>query len=76
MRFIARYRIAKALDCNNEILIHFFHSVFHQINDFDIPAPVVKSFLHNDNAVLRTVRPNNWCHVLPRCVCVCVCMFC
>ncbi|KAG1941473.1 hypothetical protein F2P79_015917 [Pimephales promelas] len=35
------------------------------INDFDIPAPVVKSFLHNDNAVLRTVRPNNWCHVLP-----------
>ncbi|XP_077100228.1 uncharacterized protein C18orf63 homolog isoform X3 [Siphateles boraxobius] len=38
------------------------------INDFDIPAPVVKSFLQTDNAVLHTVMPNNWCHVLPRCV--------
>ncbi|KAK7118024.1 hypothetical protein R3I94_021762 [Phoxinus phoxinus] len=35
------------------------------MNDFDIPAPVVKNFLHTNNAVLRTVMPNNWCHVLP-----------
>ncbi|XP_067290423.1 uncharacterized protein C18orf63 isoform X2 [Pseudorasbora parva] len=35
------------------------------IEDFDFPAPVVKRFLHTNDAVLRTVMPNNWCHVLP-----------
>ncbi|XP_073686420.1 uncharacterized protein C18orf63 homolog [Garra rufa] len=35
------------------------------IKDFDIPAPVVKNFLHNNDAVLHTVMPNNWCHILP-----------
>ncbi|KAK2869749.1 hypothetical protein Q8A67_024141 [Cirrhinus molitorella] len=35
------------------------------IKDFDIPAPVVKNFLHTNDAVLHTVMPNNWCHVLP-----------
>ncbi|XP_043082912.1 uncharacterized protein C18orf63-like isoform X2 [Puntigrus tetrazona] len=33
--------------------------------DFDVPAPVVKNFLHTNDAVLDTVMPNNWCHVLP-----------
>ncbi|ROI79374.1 hypothetical protein DPX16_7262 [Anabarilius grahami] len=35
------------------------------IKDFDFPAPVVKSFLHTNDAVLHTVMANNWCHVLP-----------
>uniref|UniRef100_A0A8C1C4X2 DUF4708 domain-containing protein n=1 Tax=Cyprinus carpio carpio TaxID=630221 RepID=A0A8C1C4X2_CYPCA len=35
------------------------------IKDFDIPAPVVKNFFHNNDAVLDIVMPNNWCHVLP-----------
>ncbi|XP_016375112.1 LOW QUALITY PROTEIN: uncharacterized protein C18orf63-like [Sinocyclocheilus rhinocerous] len=35
------------------------------IQDFDIPAPVVKKVLHTNDAVLDTVMPNNWCHVLP-----------
>ncbi|XP_016347419.1 uncharacterized protein C18orf63 homolog isoform X1 [Sinocyclocheilus anshuiensis] len=35
------------------------------IKDFDIPAPVVKNFLCTDDAVLHTVMPNNWCHILP-----------
>ncbi|XP_050953724.1 uncharacterized protein C18orf63 isoform X3 [Labeo rohita] len=35
------------------------------IEDFDIPAPVMKNFLHANDAVLHTVMPNNWCHVLP-----------
>ncbi|XP_058621227.1 uncharacterized protein C18orf63-like isoform X1 [Onychostoma macrolepis] len=35
------------------------------IHDFDIPAPVVKKFLHTNDVVLDTLMPNNWCHVLP-----------
>lgn len=35
------------------------------IKDFNFPAPVVNRFLHTNDAVLRTVMPNNWCHVLP-----------
>ncbi|XP_059380246.1 uncharacterized protein C18orf63-like [Carassius carassius] len=35
------------------------------IKDFDIPAPVVKNFLHSNDAVLDIVMTNNWCHVLP-----------
>ncbi|XP_071438500.1 LOW QUALITY PROTEIN: uncharacterized protein C18orf63 homolog [Sinocyclocheilus grahami] len=45
--------------------VNLCSSVFCQIQDFDIPAPVVKNFLHTNDAVLDTVMPNNWCHVLP-----------
>ncbi len=48
-------------------------SVFCKIQDFVIPAPVLKNFLHTSDAVLDTVMPNNWCQVLPRCVFVRMC---
>ncbi|XP_051970693.1 uncharacterized protein C18orf63 isoform X2 [Xyrauchen texanus] len=35
------------------------------IEDFDFPTPVVKNFLQSNAAVLHTVMPNNWCHILP-----------
>ncbi|XP_026056654.1 uncharacterized protein C18orf63 homolog isoform X2 [Carassius auratus] len=36
-----------------------------QIKDFNVPAPVVKNFLHSNDAVLDVDMTNNWCHVLP-----------
>ncbi|XP_021325933.3 uncharacterized protein C18orf63 homolog [Danio rerio] len=36
-----------------------------EIQDFDFPAPVVINFLHTKEAVLHTVMPNSWCHILP-----------
>ncbi len=70
------YRIAIFLVPVSMCGVNLCSSVFCKIKDFDIPAPVVKNFLHTNDAVLDIVMPNNWCHILPRCVFVfmCACM--
>ncbi|XP_053539816.1 uncharacterized protein C18orf63 isoform X4 [Ictalurus punctatus] len=35
------------------------------LRDFDVPAPVMERFLNNQETVLHTKAPNNWCYVLP-----------